>query len=1512
MLRKILPFLLGILPVSALADTYIFGMPAGVGTPANVGNITVSAPADPITYNYSASTYGNLFVNGAFNVSGTPSGPVVISTGGSFNTLFKDTVNNGNLTNDFFAGPGLSGLTVNATGGINVAYAGGSGGLIGNTLGTMTLNPGAGYTVNAGAVVSGDPTYATSGGQILITSGGGLILAGMNANELNAYLAGIGVSVTPPLAGYYGIYSQGGIYVGTASSPAGGTNGDIIFTNPTNKSAVVQSDGDIVLGANPNGVHTGVAAGTVNVASGYALSVGTKMDGAPISIAIGDPTNNPNNATPTIANAGTLSIGGATDTVQSIAINGNVDSVGTATAPASLSMTAVGGDITFGNATNRAYSTFSATASNNLTFNSFDNFDTTSGSATLIAQNGAIAATTGQIANHATGTGTQMLVSAKTTVTAAGNLDNSGYLMNVLAPGGVTVGGTMKNDMIGGTLNIGNAGAPVASLTVNGGGTSTDPSSFQNKGAFAGYVTGASTFAYGIDNSTAPATGSFFLKTGTLNFTNDPTGAIMNNFMQNALNSFTLNITNGNLTTLSMTNGVNGGGTLSNPNANMTVTAQHVIVTNDVRNIGATMNVYSTATGAMTIGGGVYNGIGGTTTNTASVMNLDTPGTMTITGSVANMGRLSVDGETALTISGSVYNFGKAEILSLNNTVGKITIAGDVTNAGGSASAGPCTNINDCNLFINARGLTINGTLSNQTGNTHVLASDNSGANIVIGGLTTGGGWMGIDILTGLNVTNGITMNGGTLAMTAADDINIGTDILNNRGTLTAVVQDAFNFANGTINTGLGSRTIIDANSITGKSITNAGIFAATAPQFVTLTNGGITNYGTMTVNTSVLTITTGGISSDGKLVISSGPFMLTGGVANMPVLTATNPNNWYPWLNVNVAGDVTGGVQFVGLGNMTIGGNYEFDNSSAIHAAVLPASYGSIPGRNYYATVVPDPNGTDFGKIVNVDAYGHPTSAIINVGGTFYSDLSFPTPTPVPGATIGAGEVGVSIFDILNPSDAIWLIHADGGVAEDGFGKMRNVAVQFCNLDGTKCFNYLTTMRDQSGLLLNSSNPADLPAFLSVRDSNDDGIMDSVYIVFDPAFGPAGIFKIQPIVNREPTHTKSEWQSAGAIDDMVAGGVAKAKFSANSPIEAIPVALAGTNLSSMANELYARMNQYITDGKTDYLTQFSRLFKPRELNMMASQMTMAEHENNSEFERRMMDESQWNRNRNLTKFWGDFTYSMYAEKETDQNVKGTRFNFTGGIDVQRGKNDIFGLMAHAGRTTGKDSDSMNLNFGSCVEPAGFVDLTVSGTTVGAGAYLLHRITDNARFYVNAMLNADLFDIARRQTYVDPISGTGTSFNITSEWGLVHNLWLDYISGNLYARFGYNFGLNATTKSAGSDYMKYHGDGYFILTPGYILSLHKKVYLTPWLVMNPHIGAGVEYDLGGFDSMYYKFAIADKLTKYDVDMSPLWAMGRAGVDFTGVSGWSIGAEYEYKYNNVIKMNTFRLYGSYRF
>jgi len=49
-----------------------------------------------------------------------------------------------------------------------------------------------------------------------------------------------------------------------------------------------------------------------------------------------------------------------------------------------------------------------------------------------------------------------------------------------------------------------------------------------------------------------------------------------------------------------------------------------------------------------------------------------------------------------------------------------------------------------------------------------------------------------------------------------------------------------------------------------------------------------------------------------------------------------------------------------------------------------------------------------------------------------------------------------------------------------------------------------------------------------------------------------------------------------------------------------------------------------------------------------------------------------------------------------------------------------------------------------------------------------------------------------------------------------------------------------------------------------------------------------------------------------VDMSPLWAMGRVGVDFTGVSGWSIGAEYEYKYNDVIKLNTIRLYGSYRF
>jgi hypothetical protein len=102
------------------------------------------------------------------------------------------------------------------------------------------------------------------------------------------------------------------------------------------------------------------------------------------------------------------------------------------------------------------------------------------------------------------------------------------------------------------------------------------------------------------------------------------------------------------------------------------------------------------------------------------------------------------------------------------------------------------------------------------------------------------------------------------------------------------------------------------------------------------------------------------------------------------------------------------------------------------------------------------------------------------------------------------------------------------------------------------------------------------------------------------------------------------------------------------------------------------------------------------------------------------------------------------------------------------------------------------------------------------------------------------------------------------------------------------------------------------LTPGYALNAQKKIYLSPWLVLRPYIGVGLEYDLGGFDSFDYKFAPALRMTKYNVDMSPLWASVRVGADLTDVAGWNIGLEYEYKYNDVIKMNNIRFSGSYRF
>ncbi|MCL2537919.1 MAG: hypothetical protein FWE52_00335 [Alphaproteobacteria bacterium] len=1424
MLKRYFPVLLGF---------YAFGAHASTNPPSGVWDNVNNTGAEITSgfYNYTSS--GDMIVNGAFIVdsSADASNPTTATvTSGAFTTLNMGGTNDGTLSN-----ASTGGLIITATNGISIAN--GLAAII-NSAGTMTLDPGAGQTINAAALVSGPF------GAIDIQNGTNFVFGGYNIPP--------GMFATGPFTagGYVGLYSTGGLNIGY-SAPGGGS-GDIYFSSATDTTINITSDADVYIG------------GALNTASGYDLNLSTGTGSSAVVVTIAGAVNN----------NGNLVIGGtnSTDNISSITIGGTIISNG------NMSLTTNNGDITLADVNSGG--AFSATANGNLSLGSFNNLLATSGAVNLIAQTGNINAT-GTISNQATGA--TFAVSSGGDITIGGNLYNSGNMMTVDAPGAVSIAGTMKNDMVGGggTLNIGTITGPVASLTVAGGDASNP--SFANLDNFAAYVTGASNFAYGIDNGTAPFASTFLLQTGTLTFSGDDSATtLMTRFLQNNLNSFTLNIMAGDLQSQSISNGA------LNALATMNITAQH-IATGDITSSGASMIINSTATDATT---GII--ATGNITNGTGIFDLISASDLEIDGTVSNAGTMLISGIDGVTIGGLVSNSNKLMITSATTTSGIITLNGGILNAG-TSTATSCISGADCDLFVNAYALSITGTTTNNSGT--LLLKTNGVNDVNIGALAINGGWAGIDVNNNLNI-NGTTMVASGAASTINSNVGniIASGNITNDGNLDITAGGAFDFTGYDIIASSGANTHIIANTVSGGAIQSGDDFIITAANGITLVGGVVQDAGNMTFNTTSLNITNGGISAGSNLLISSAMFNNTSGTAIMPGITSGTPNNWYPWLAVDVAGDVSGAVKFVGLGTMNIGGNYVFGNTSGLDVAVLPASvYGDIPGRNYYATVNTDTTSANFGQITNT-FNGNSSSALITVGGQFIEELT----------TIVAGQVGVSIFDIIDSGTAIWLLHADGGVSES-LG-MRNVDVMFCNIDGTKCFNYVNAIRDSNGNLVATSpittttDANGLPIYLTVRDG------ENIYIVFDSEFGgPASIFKIQPIVGRDPSFTGGEYTSAGALDNLVDGLLINAGFLNNTPVEAIPIAADGTIFATMAEELYKRMDYYITSRDTTTFTAFSKLFQPTELDKITAMINVSEHATRRAFSNRMFEEFLWNRNRNRERVWGDVAFGSF-----NGQASGDRIEITAGIDTQYDKSTILGIMANVNFMESKSHDTIDLSYGSVSQPDGFRDVKVTNTNIGLGAYMHSRINQEFRYYGNLRLNLDMFDISRSQTFMGNINGKATAFSVTTEWGLLHDLWLQYFVGNLYARAGYNFGFDIDEKVAGSEYMKLRHDGHFILTPGYELTAGKKIYMSPWVSLKPFIGVGVEYDVGGFNSMNYKFSPAQQYTTYDVDMSRLWLSGRVGAELAGVSGWHFTADYEYKYNEYIKVNTFRIAGAYRF
>lgn len=864
----------------------------------------------------------------------------------------------------------------------------------------------------------------------------------------------------------------------------------------------------------------------------------------------------------------------------------------------------------------------------------------------------------------------------------------------------------------------------------------------------------------------------------------------------------------------------------------------------------------------------------------------------------ANAGVLTVDSNSADITTLSVANGAQATFVgSLINVAGATTVVGDLVQGNATGA-----------LNFTSPSVEFTGRSVNVTGN--FKAEANSGNYTIANALTVGGD---IIVDNGTNVfieaqstTAKNLTNRGKLVLTSLDGISLsGNDGINNSGDLTlSFGNNVLNVANfvstGKVQldgAGLNTASVFEQAALyqnAPMATLGAGDVNAVASDFTfsapSVVLGTIKQYsGSMVMNTSDVTVANDIDATD--LRIQATP--------------ATN------WLNVGVLdGNVSGNVQFIGLEHMDINGNYTFNDKSKIDAAILPyavAGDTNSTAYNYWADVSLVDDST-LGQITNRG--GDAAEPLISVSGQFITDLDIDMRSPLlaAGIPVDTNQVSIRIFDMINPGTAIWLVHADGGVTELG-PRIRNLNVLFCNADGSKCFNYYGSAEKYN------DTGTDLPAYLTVRDSARDGFADSLYIVFDPRFGgPRPVFKIQPIVEREPDHTKMEYVSAGALDDLIAGQLEREKFSATSPIEAISVAFEGTNMAQLANELYNRMEYYDLSHDGTGLARFSRLTQAREIEQLMGSVVLNEHTTFRDFEDRMLDEFIWHRNRNRRKAWGEFDYGMISQKASDsKTIDSTRFAFSGGYDWQETSTMILGVSAHLSHMKGDNSDSMNLGYRPGEFIDGHVKIDVADTNIGIGGYLLKTLTTKMRLYGNAFLDMHWLDVSRDQNYVNHIDGSGTAFSLISEWGVMHDWLNQYVVGNAYVRAGYNTGFSVTEKAQGRDYMKMESDGYLILTPGYSLIAQKRIYPDTWFQIRPYVSVGAEYDIAGApDSAKYRFAPARRDTKYSVDIDPLWANIGGGVEFVSVKNVQVGLDYRYQYNSDIQMHKIKLSGSYRF
>ena len=942
-------------------------------------------------------------------------------------------------------------------------------------------------------------------------------------------------------------------------------------------------------------------------------------------------------------------------------------------------------------------------------------------------------------------------------------------------------------------------------------------------------------------------------------------------------------------------------------------------ITGKLETESSTSEIDIDAAGDVTLGGDIINYNGATvkilaahidaadsavTNNANATMELGGSNTeLVTTGNITNSGDLKITAAN-VTANAIVANDGAMDITApnvnahsitvnggaINTTANNITvtdaiaITGDLNHVltGGATTNGFNIIGNNARALVQAGDLTVSGALNANANSVGYVLSGNAtidgGINVVSGATTS---------LYASSITAGGVTNAGNLMLDVKSGANLGNVVVNsgmltlnsNTATAASVIMSGLNIVAGNAE--------LRGRGITVNGDFNAGILYQNY-------NGDITVRGTdvniiandYTINANSINVA--GIDQTGSnLNLNTSDLTVNGEIETNGNLLTISAHN-YTGISAKITGDVSGGVRFNNLGGLTVGGDYIFDNNSRLVVAGGPTS------ASHWSTISLADDNT-FGQISNKGA----NLALVKIAGEFKSQIS------LANLASGTGLIGVGLTELPDISKALWLAHADGGISEqNGLDKLRNVNVVICNASGSMCYTYFDPAD-----LVDTSDIAG--AYLTVRNGSD------IYIVFDDRFGgPIKIQKIQPIVERVPGYSPDAAVSAGALDNLIAGLQQKNGFSGTQAIELLPLVFRDAGLGTVGDELYKRLENYDEYRNGVGLERFSKLFQAREIEQIAGNVALNEHTNARSFEDRMFDEFIWNRNRKLKKAWVDTDFGMLYQKTTDGlHADGNRFSVSGGFDWQHSQTVIYGLTARVSHMSTDTASSLDLAYNATNDYiAGHIDTSVADTNIGMGGYMMKILGNKTRLYGNAFLDLHLFDVSRNQTYVDgEITGNGSAFSLTSEWGLLHDWLNQYIVGNMYVRAGYNTGFNVTEKVGGHDYMKMESDGYLMLTPGYSLMAQKRIYPSMWFQIRPYAAIGIEYDvLGAPDTAKYKFAAANSFTEYDLNIDPMWANIGGGVEFVSATGIQVGLDYRYQYNQDIQLHNIKISGSYRF